>query len=122
MILLAPYLTTLFLFVNPSPSLESGGTYARSPSPEPPYLRYWLSREIFLRLRPQNTPFPKKMGTRLRPPYAFESGGGGGGGQAVNSSPFKFLSSPPRWRETKGSKLRPFVYPPSVVRWLVVTP
>ena len=31
-----------------------------------------LSREIFPRLRPPNTPFPEKMGIRMRPLYAFE--------------------------------------------------
>ena len=34
----------------------------------------WFSREIFPRLRPKNTPFPEKMGTRMRP-LMYSSGG-----------------------------------------------
>ena len=77
------------------PPIELGGTYARSPSPEPPIScigYHWqlqkntpfpgFSREIFPRLSPPNTAFPEKMGTRMRPPYVFEWGGGG-----VSSSP-----------------------------------
>ena len=87
---------------SPTPTpIEQGGTYAHSPSPEPPYLRKRiytppplsrvlvtignykkkplsvLSLEIFLRLLPNNTPFPEKMGIRMRPPHAFDWGGGG---------------------------------------------
>ena len=74
--------------------MESLGTYARSPSPEPPISREKiLFRALAIKqitpfpsflgkflpwLRPQNGPFPEKMGTRMRPPYAFGWGGGGG--------------------------------------------
>ena len=71
----------------PPTPIESGGTYARSSSPETPYLGKKIypssrvlvttpfpgfSREIFPRLRPTNTLLPEEMGTHMRPPYAFE--------------------------------------------------
>ena len=115
------------LHLPPPPPIESLGTYARSPSPEPPisgkgythYLRYRLPlaitknspfpglfREIFRRLRPQNTPFPKKMGTRMRPSYTFEGGGGTYPVRGRQSRPMGLASTPshrrtltplPRW-------------------------
>ena len=59
-----------------------------------PYLGYWVpfgywvplekkkikhpfSREIFTRLRPQNTPFVEKMGIRICEPLCIRVGGGG---------------------------------------------
>ena len=87
----------------PSPTpIEPGGTYAHSPSPEPPisgkrvkdippisgigyHWQYYkntpfsrLSREIFPRLLPKNTPLPEKMGMRMRSLMHSSVGGGGG--------------------------------------------
>ena len=86
----------------PPTPIEPGGTYAHYPSPEPPYLGkriskviapylgYWLPLAItktplFLvfsgnlpETTARNTPFPEKMGTRMRPPYAVHSSGGPG--------------------------------------------
>ena len=45
----------------------------KTPPPPPPFS--WFSREIFPRLYGQKiSPFPKKMGTRMRPSHAFEWG------------------------------------------------
>ena len=41
------------------------------PPPPPPFLVFSETTKI--------PPFPENMGTRMRPPYAFEWGGGGGG-------------------------------------------
>ena len=80
-----------------------GGTYAHSPSPEPsyigkriskdipPYLGYLLPLAITKKTPPfpgflgnasrdysqKIPPFTEKMGTRMRPPYAFEWGARG---------------------------------------------
>ena len=54
----------------PSRVLVTIGNY--NPPPPPPHSG--LSREIFPRLLPQNTPFPEKMGIRMRPHHAFEWG------------------------------------------------
>ena len=59
------------------------------------FKKYPISREIGLKTLPfqvflggnlpetngQNTPFPEKMGIRMRPPYTFEWRGGGGCGE-----------------------------------------
>ena len=68
-----------------------GGTYAHSPSPKPPYLGYWLplaitkntpfsglSREIFPRLLPKNTPLSRENGNTHEAPSCIRVGGGGG--------------------------------------------
>ena len=100
----------------PPPLIESGGTYARSTSPEPviekdiPLSRDWLPLGItpppppkkkkkkkslshaFLGNIPESTPpkyrFPKKMKTRHAAPLCIRVGGGGGGGVSV---PISFL-------------------------------
>ena len=91
----------------PPTPIEPGGTMLVPPIPEPPYLEkriyppissigyHWqlqkhsfsgLSRELFPRLRPKNTPFPAKIGIRMRPlmhsSVCVWGGGGGGGGAA----------------------------------------
>ena len=58
------------------PPIEPGGTRARSPSPEHPFFRVF-SGNLPETIRPKYTPFPEKMGIRMRPPHAFEWGGGG---------------------------------------------
>ena len=92
----------------PPTCIASGGTYmyARSPSPEPPYLGkkythpylgYWLPLAFTTPPPPhfrvlsgnlpetksKNTPFPEKMGTRTRLPYEFEWGEGVPGDRAT---------------------------------------
>ena len=75
-----------------------GYIYAQSPSPEPPILGkghrriYPLSRRQLPKIPPflhgflgkssrdYTALFPEKIGTRMRPTYAFQWGGGGGGG------------------------------------------
>ena len=68
-------------YLNPPPlSREKGST---------PYLWYWLPLTVTKSSRDytaKNTPFPEKMGIRMRPPHAFEWGPG------TENTPFSGLS------------------------------
>ena len=99
-----------FLAAPPPPTpIETGGTYARSPSPKPPISgkgytppppppppsrvlviigNYKTPAFIFPRLRPKYTPFPEKMGICMLPSHALEGGGGGGSRQITIQNVF----------------------------------
>ena len=96
---------------SPPPPIEPGGTHARSPSPEPPYLwkRIYLLSWVLVTIgnykknHPtlgflgkssrdccQEYPISLENGNAHAPPYALEWGGGGGGDRDFTPSDMHF--------------------------------